>query len=244
MSKSGCHICRYLKKIPTTYWHAVSVRMCRYVTMCRYWSVCVGISRVLIQKYMQIPTHTYNTYTYRHTYLYLQYLLIPAIPTHTYLYYYTYIYVQYLHIHAIPTDTVIPTYTYNTYIYMQYLDILTYLHIPAIPTYTYIYLLITVYTFRYMQIRVHLCIYLYNTFRYMLIHAHTCLYPTTRTWNCHISATSYPFETGQRTVLTTVSDRQIWLVCCRFYPFATIWLRIENWARGPSLVHQNSENNP
>ena len=213
-------------------------------------SLCAGMRQYCryfhstIQKYMQIPTYTYNTYLYRHTYLYLQYLHIPAKPTYTYVYCYTYIYIQYLQIHIIPTHTAIPTYTYNTYIYMQYLDILTYLHIPVIPTDTYIYLRITVYTYRYMLIHAHLWSYLQNTCRYMLIHAHTCIYPTTRTWNCHISATSYPFETSQRTVLTTVSDRQIWLVCCNFCPFATIWLRIENWARGPSLVHQNSRNNP
>ena len=72
----------------------------QYLWVYHYVQVCVsivGISIVLIQKYMQIPTHTYNTYTYRHTYLYLQYLLIPAKPS---------------------TYTVIPTYTYNTYRYI------------------------------------------------------------------------------------------------------------------------------
>ena len=167
---------------------------------------------------MQIPTYTYNTYLYRHTYWYLQYLHIPAKPTYTYVYCNTYIYIQYLQIHIIPTHTVIPTYTYNTYIYMQYLDILTYLHIPEIPTDTYIYLRITVYTYRYMLIHAHLWSYLQNTCRYMLIHAHTCIYPSTRTWNCHISATSYPFETSQRTVLTTVSERLIWHRAARAGP--------------------------
>jgi hypothetical protein len=92
-------------------------------------------------------------------------------------------------------------------------------------------------TFGYLIIHKYTC-------QYLKIHAHTCLYLPSWTWNSHISATIDPFDMSQRTVLITVSDRQMGLVCGTFYPFATIWLHIENWTRGHSLVHQNTENNP
>ena len=148
MSKSGCCICRYLKKIPTRYCMSVSVGISLCAGMCQYCRYFHSTDPEI-----HADTYIYIQYLLIQTYLqYLQYLHIFAKPTYTYVYCNTYIYIQYLQIHIIPTHTVIPTYTYNTYIYMQYLDILTYLHIPVIPTDTNKYLRITVYTYRYMLI--------------------------------------------------------------------------------------------
>ncbi len=54
--------------------------MFRYITMCRYVSVCVGIYILLIQKYLQIHTDSYIYRKYLHI---VTYLHIPVIPTYT-----------------------------------------------------------------------------------------------------------------------------------------------------------------
>jgi hypothetical protein len=139
---------------------------------------------------------------------------------------------------------IIPTYTCNTYRYgavsrpliiMPYNNVITkgiiqnlrYCHIPINTDNTYWYLLIPRYTSQYLE-----------------IHAYTCQYLPSCSWNSYISATNDPFDMSQRTVLITVSNRQMGLVCGTFYLCATIWMHIENWARRHSLVHQNSNNNP
>ena len=121
-------------------------------------------------------------------------------------------------------ESIIPTYT----------DI--YLLIQIIPTYTCNTYRNTDNTYWYLWIPRYTC-------QYLEIHAYTCQYLPSWSWNSHISATNDPFDMSQRTVLITVSNRQMGLVCGTFYLCATIWLHIENWARRHSLVHQNSDNN-
>jgi hypothetical protein len=107
MSKSGIHICRYLKNIPTPKWHSVCVTMCRYVYMGKYVQVYAGMCQVLVWKYLHIhaipahsdiPVHTCNTYLY-------------------------------MHIHA-NSDNTYHTCNTGTSWYLQYIHTVTYLHIP------------------------------------------------------------------------------------------------------------------
>ena len=121
-----------------------------------------------------------------------------------------------------------------------------------IPTYTDIYVLIhilptyTCNTCRYYHISRNTdntYWYPIYTCQYLEIHAYTCQYLPSWSWNSHISATNDPFDMRQRTVLITVSNRQMSLVCGTFYLCATMWMHIENWARRHSLVHQNSDTN-
>jgi hypothetical protein len=60
---------------------------------------------------------------------------------------------------------------------------------------------------RYMlmhALHAYICTYMQYTLiaAYMHIHGHTCDKQTPQTWNGHISATNYPFETSQRTEVT------------------------------------------
>ena len=147
--------------------------------------------------------------------------------------------------HCQPLSHVVWQHYWNSGIYTTFVSI--------IPTYTDIYLLIqiiptyTCNTFRYCHISRNTDnTYWYPTYtcQYLEIHAYTCQYLPSWSWNSHISATNDPFDMSQRTVLITVSNRQMGLVCGTFYLCATICLHIENWARRQSLVHQNSDNNP
>ena len=120
MSKSGCCICRYLKKIPTRYCMSVSVGI----------SLCAGMCQYCRYFHSTDPEIHADTYIYIQYLLIQTYLLIPTIPAYTCK---TYIYLrilQYLHIHTIPTDT------YNTYSYCDTYLYLQYVHIHAIPGYT------------------------------------------------------------------------------------------------------------
>ncbi len=145
-----------------------------------------------------IPIYTCNICTYA---IYVQ-SDIPS--THAYTcntctWWHTYIYMLYMHIHAIPihTDTYMP-----------------YRLIPAIHAHACMHC---------VHIHVHTC----NTRATLIvacmhIHPHTCTYmhihnPTPQTWNGHISTTTYPIETSQRTDLIAVSGRQIVLVCGIFH---------------------------
>ena len=138
MSKSGCCICRYLKKIPTRYCMSVSVGI----------SLCAGMCQYCRYFHRTDPEIHADTYTYIQ-YLHIQtYLLIPTIPAHTCK---TYIYMQYLDILTYLHIPVIPT---DTYIYLR------------ITVYTYRYMLIHAHlrsylqnTCRYMLIHAHTCIY-------------------------------------------------------------------------------------
>ena len=65
-----------------------------------------------------------------------------------------------------------------------------------------------------------------------------------KSWNDHILATNYPFETSQRADLIAVSYRNIVLLCGAFNPYATIRPMIEKrWSMGSSLAHQTSKFN-
>ena len=143
MSKSGCCICRYLKKIPTRYCMSVSVGI----------SLCAGMCQYCRYFHRTDPEIHADTYTYIQ-YLHIQtYLLIPTIPAYTCK---TYIYLRillYLHIHTIPTDT------YNTYSYCDTYLYLQYVHIHAKPGYTDIPAY-TCNTYRYLYIPAYNCVYL------------------------------------------------------------------------------------
>ena len=144
MSKNGCHMCRYVKNIPTSYWHSVCVTMKSYalcVSMCRYIqfqskNTCTYMQFMHMQTYLyipaiqahtyntcnsDIPSHTCNTWSYLHICRYLhtcntyKFLQIPAY-TGRYLlpYYIPTTITIYQHIHTIHAHTYIP----NTYEYL------------------------------------------------------------------------------------------------------------------------------
>ena len=111
-------------------------------------------------------------------------------------------YLQHLHIPTIPI---------HTYKYLLIVTYLQYLHIPTIPSDT---VPIPAYTYAYLDI-------LNDTCSYIMIPAHKCICPTPQTWNRHILATRAPFNTSQRTDLTTIRLRQIVLVCGTWSALAT-----------------------
>jgi hypothetical protein len=186
-----------------------------------------------------IHIHVY-TFIHAHTCIYVH------IPAHTYGVQFFFVWLQFFSSWKTVEDP-----RHSRWTDIRHASTRTYLQIPT-NTFTYIH------NTKCMCIPANICKYMYtyaHTCSYMHISAHTCTVaahtcnssntPQPRTWNGHIPgpATNDLFETDQRTVLITVSvTDKLWSFVASFYSFPTIWLHIENWSRGSSLAHQNTEN--